>query len=216
MISSLDQFMCVTSTIQNPQSSSGSGGQSVDAMMPRFPVQIYTSAGNIAHTWYLLLRRLSQLSPSLIIIHSFTSPKALLLADRKMLSPSSVACRLVQSWCYSLCWMYLFADPLRSSHLALVWIWLCSCVGRSDGGVILIPSTAMSLPWILIGVFYTCRGNNTIYTIITRSDIHKIIQYFQQRPASRRSSLDPSVTWQYPTAEMPPSPAVSATWADTR
>ena len=50
MMSSLDQFMCVTSTIQNPQSSSGSGGQSVDAMMPRFPVQIYTSAGNIAHT----------------------------------------------------------------------------------------------------------------------------------------------------------------------
>ena len=50
MMSSLDQFMCVTSTIQNPQSSSGRGGQSVDAMMPRFPVQIYTSAGNIAHT----------------------------------------------------------------------------------------------------------------------------------------------------------------------
>ena len=74
MMSSLDHFMCVTSTIQNPQSSSGRGGQSVDAMMPRFPVQIYTSSSGQHCAYLILLRRLSQLSPSLIIIHSFTSP----------------------------------------------------------------------------------------------------------------------------------------------
>ena len=44
------QSILMISSLQNPQSSSGRGGQSVDAMMPRFPVQIYTSAGNIAHT----------------------------------------------------------------------------------------------------------------------------------------------------------------------
>ena len=44
------QSILMMSSLQNPQSSSGRGGQSVDAMMPRFPVQIYTSAGNIAHT----------------------------------------------------------------------------------------------------------------------------------------------------------------------